>query len=95
MFKEDKPVEHAEPWRCTVCGLFVYNRAWIDGGVYPVSGAPLSKFISVRYPKACTMCFQMYAILNTEEYWKDVQAEEDKKNRNNRKLFPGEDYLAL
>jgi hypothetical protein len=86
-----------EPWRCTACSLFVYNVRWLDGGFYPVGGAPPSQYISKFFPKVCNVCYDMFhCLINNEkgsdkDYWKHVQ---DEANTKIRKLRSGSDYLT-
>lgn len=79
-----------EPWRCFACNIFVYNVRWIDGGFYPVGGAPQGLYISKLYPKVCNVCYDLFNCLISNDYWKQVQDEEKTRHR---KLRPGSDYL--
>jgi hypothetical protein len=80
-----------EPWRCTGCGLFVYNLAEIDGGIYPIGGASPPRYISTVYNKVCSVCFDMFHSLLSRDYWKIIQDSEQSKIR---KLRSGSDYLT-
>ena len=80
-----------EPWRCTGCGLFVYNIDFIDGDFYPVQGASAPKYISTVYSKVCCICYDMFHCLLSRDYWKILQDAEQSKIR---KLRSGSDYLT-
>lgn len=83
-----------EPWRCAACDAFMYNRRFIDGDLYPIEGAPPSKYLSLQYPRVCSLCFELHLILDTSEYWKRLESTKREENKKIKKLFPGSDYLT-
>ncbi len=83
-----------EPWYCCSCGYFMYATKFIDGDFYPVEGAPQSKFISTKYPRVCSVCFDLHLILDTSDYWKKLESTKRENEKKNKKLFPGENYFT-
>lgn len=82
-------------WRCSgPCNQLIYNIERVDGQNCPVPGSPESKFISTKFPKVCNVCWEMYLVVNTSQYWKRL---DETKVSNNKKLKNGEsgnpDYL--
>jgi hypothetical protein len=50
----------------------MYN---LDSQGYPAEGAPLPMYLDEDYPTVCTLCYQMYMALVTENkaYWQTVR----------------------
>jgi hypothetical protein len=84
-----------DAWYCTgPCQQLMFNKKLIDGAHYPVAGAPQAYYISVVFPRVCSLCFEMYKLIEDKSYWKEIQAEFAEKQRRVRKLKSGEDYLS-
>jgi hypothetical protein len=59
-----------EPWRCTVCKIFVYN---LDDHGKPIPGAPSPRYISRDYPVVCLTCWQLYVTLDHSDYFRNMK----------------------
>ena len=76
-----------DPWRCSHCGLLIYN---IDPEGYPVAGSPLGLFINIQYPRVCHLCY--YMVTNDQigtDYWRTIHAEWRKEQERRRKKNDG------
>ena len=79
-----------DPWNCDGCGKLIYCT---DKKGYPTAGAPMPKWGGADYPKVCTLCFQLLAVID-KIYWKSLHDAWKAKRKNTDKLKPGEDYFA-
>jgi hypothetical protein len=83
-----------EPWRCSVCGLYVYN---LDDEGYPASGAPSPRYISQTFPIVCSVCWTLYVTIDRSEYFAKLSRmdniSDEEKLRRIRRLRPGGEYL--
>ena len=88
-----------EAWRCTSCGVFMYNVRSIDGRDVPVEGAPQSKFFSTEHPQVCNVCWFLRTMISnlsgpSRTYWEKIIKEKEEKQAQNKKLRSGENYLG-
>jgi len=83
-----------EPWRCTACGVFVYN---LDDSGNPAPGAPVPRYISRDFPIACSVCWSLYTALDNSDYFKKIMRDhkvtEEERAKRNKKLGPGGNYF--
>lgn len=81
-------------WRCTACNALMFNR---DAQGYPIHSYPIPHFISLEYPKVCTMCHGMVFHLYGKQYWETAHDEWKAQNalrkRKNDGLSGKTDYF--
>ena len=58
-----------EPWRCDNCNALMYNLEVLDGRLYPAPGAPEGKYLNTKYPRVCSLCFELHHNLIENRYW--------------------------
>jgi hypothetical protein len=55
--------------------------------LYPASGSPPYKYLSKIYPRVCTLCFDLYKLLETNPYFMKHQTEyEEERDRRKRTI---------
>jgi hypothetical protein len=65
----------AEAWRCTgPCQRLIFN---LDAMGRPTSGAPGAHFISERFPRVCSVCYDLHWTAQSSAYFRQL-AEADK-----------------
>lgn len=72
-------------WHCGLCDKLMYN---LDCDGYPAPGAPEAHFLSLEYPRVCSLCHGIWMILDARPYWKRLE------EKSVRHLRPGGDYLS-
>jgi len=81
-----------EPWKCKHCGATMYN---IDYYGNPVAGAPKPKYVALNYNMVCSVCWDLYLILDTH-YWRELEQKQPSRIQTFRfeRLSPLSDYLS-
>lgn len=85
-----EPIKESEPWRCTHCEKLMFN---VDEKGYPAPGAPTPLFVSVCYPKVCSLCWTLDLQLSVKGYWQKIEVEEVAKRGHIDGLRPGGTYF--
>lgn len=81
-----------EPWKCKHCGKAMYNVNYKGD---PVPGAPKPKYVALNYNMVCSLCWDLYMILDSQ-YWRELEQKQPSRIQTYRfeRLSPLSDYLS-
>lgn len=73
-------------WRCTGCGEVIFNLKWSEGRMVKQNGAPVPHYYSVRFPRLCTLCFELQHFSDCCPYFRKLSRGEYNTGFNFRGL---------